>query len=413
MLERAILGHILLINPKDVLRIKTEYFTGYNVVIAEKMKELDSAGKQIDTLHLVDAGIDILELTKCTDAASTNILNDSHFNKLIELYETRTVREYLSTHLTNKSLNAVQVGQEILDLAESNETYNDHIDHVIDSFMTDMLKPKEKEHDYYRYDDGLSFLNYVLGTLRKGELNLVGARSGVGKTLFVMQNLSKWSKSLNTLFVSREMRSESLWKRILVRETGIDNECFREKRFTQEQIDSIKRVNSMFKGRKLFLNAQIATVSEIRRKLYETKAQVLIVDYLQIMESEGNHNSREREVAWLSRQLKRIALEFDIPVVVLTQLNDNAGEYRPSGERDVRESKAPFQDSDNVIYLHKPCENEVRKWIDKGVISEETLDKFDLMEVNVVKQRDGMVKNTLCRHIKHELRFVEIKPMRG
>lgn len=412
MLEQAILGHILLINPKDIVRVKAEYFTNYNFVIAKKMKELDAEGNNIDQLHLIDQGIDVVELTKCTDVASSMLINDSHFNKLIELYETRTVREYFSNNLTNKSLNAVQVGQQILDLAESNETYNDHIDHVIDSFMADLVKPKEKEHDYYRYDNGLNFLNQVLGTLRKGELNLVGARSGVGKTLFVMQNLSKWSEHLTTLFISREMRSESLWKRILVRETGIDNECFREKRFTQDQVNAIKTVNKMFKGRRLFLNAQISTVSEIRRKLYETKAQLLVVDYLQIMESEGQHNSREREVAWISRQLKRIALEFDIPVVVLSQLNDNAGEFRPTGERDIRESKAPYQDSDNVIFLHKPGANDIKQWIDRGIIDDETLEKFDLMEVNVVKQRDGMIKSTLCRHIKHELRFVEIQPIR-
>jgi replicative DNA helicase len=279
--------------------------------------------------------------------------------------------------------------------------------------MTDILKPKSKEFDYYKYDSSLNFLNIVMGSLRKSELNLVGARSGVGKTLFVMQNLSHWSESLKTLFISREMRSESLWKRILVRETGIDNTVFRDKTFTPEQLESIYRVNSMFKGRKLYLNSKISTISEIRRKLYEMNAQLLVVDYLQIMDSEGNHGSREREVAWLSRQLKKIATEFDIPVVVLTQLNDNSSENRPTGERDVRESKAPYQDSDNVIYLHKPTAAEVKQWIDKGVIDDETLEKFDLMEVNVVKQRDGEVKNTLCRHIKSQLRFTEIKPLRS
>jgi len=413
MVEKVILGHIMQCNHKDILRVKPQYFTGDLAVLCQVMKVLDGDRKPIDMVNLLDSGISHELMTTCTDAYLENpIVNDSHFTKLKADFESREVKRYIAEVITNKDLNAVQVAQDILDMAESSEIDKDHIDHVIDSFMADMHKPLEKEYDYYKFDSDLGFLNRIMGTLRKGELNLVGARSGVGKTLFVMQNLSKWSEELTTLFISREMRSESLWKRILVRETGIDNTCFREKRFTDEQWKAIRRVNSMFKGRDLYLNARISTISEIRRKLYETKAQLLVVDYLQIMESEGKHNSREREVAWLSRHFKKIALEFDIPVVVLTQLNDSSGDNRPTGERDVRESKAPYQDSDNAVYLHKPNEDNIREWVKRGVISEETLEKFELMEVNVTKQRDGIVGNNLCRHIKDELRFKEIQPWR-
>jgi replicative DNA helicase len=413
VVESLVLGHIILINNNDIVRVSERHFTGEYLYVYKQMKKLHDLGKPIDALHLMDNGVSAKIIQECTDVSSLTICNEHHFSKIKEESETRLVKEYVSNLITKKDINAVKAASDILDLTEKNETQDDHIDQVIDSFMLEIKKPRAETDYNYKFDGGLTFLNTIIGSARKGELLLVGARSGVGKTLFVMQNLSAWSKGLKTLFVSREMRGESLWKRILVRETGIPNESFRDKQLEPDHWESINRINSMFKGRELYLNSKISTISEIKRRLYETKAEMLIVDYLQIMDVEESMHSREREVAHLSRQLKKIANDFNIPVIVLSQLNDNAGEHRPSGERDIRESKAPFQDADNVIFLHKPTLEETKKWVERGYIDESKLDSWDLIEINIVKQRDGIVGMNLCRHIKKQLRFVEIKRIKG
>ena len=410
--EKAIIGHFMVSGGRDLVKVSHHYFTGLNIEICKAMKKLDAEGVIPDALHLMDMGFSMQYLNECTDSAATLVINNTHLDLLRRNYESRVVKQLLTEALMSKDINPVQLAQSILDKVESNIVESDHISDIIDRFELDMNTPLESSHKYYEYDNSMSFLNFVLGSLRKGELNLVGARSGVGKTLFVMQNLSSWAKNLNTLFVTREMRSESLWKRVLVRETGIDNIKFRNKSFTEEERKAIIDTNKAFKSKQLYLNAGISTISQIKRRLYETKAQLLIVDYLQLLEAEGQFSSREREVAWLSRQLKQIALSFDIPVVVLTQLNDEAKDNRPTGERDIRESKAAYQDSDNVIFLHKPTKAEVTKWVEKGMVEEDNIDTWDLIEVNIVKQRDGIVQNNLCRHIKPQLRFVEIKPMK-
>lgn len=407
--EKTIIGHFMVSGGRDLVKVKPLYFTGINVDICNAMKQLDAEGTEPDIIHLLDRGFNAKYLNECMDAGTMTIVNDTHLDLLRKKYETRVVKELISEALTDQDLNPVHLAQTILERVETGITEKDHIADVIERFEFDMNTPLEESNKFYAYDKSLDFLNDILGSLRKGELNLVGARSGVGKTLFVMQNLSAWAKELNTLFVTREMRAESLWKRVLVRETGVDNTKFRNKAFTEEERASIIRINKAFKNKQLYLNANISTISQIKRRLYETKAQLLIVDYLQLLEAEGQFSSREREVAWLSRQLKRIALDFDIPVVVLTQLNDEAKDNRPTGERDIRESKAAYQDSDNVIFLHKPTKTELSNWVSKGTIDENSVDSYDLIEVNVVKQRDGIVQNNLCRHIKPQLRFVELK----
>lgn len=402
----------MLFNGKDLAKVSPSYFTGLNVDICKAMKKLDAEGVSVDLIHLMDLGFSPTHLTDCMDSASNTVVNDSHLDLIRKRYETRVVKELLVKALEDKDMNPVHLAQSILDKVETSVSESDHISDVIYRFELDMNTPLDESQKFYEFDQSLNFINDVLGALRKGELTLVGARSGVGKTLFVMQNLSTWARELNTLFVTREMRAESLWKRVLVRETGIDNNKFRSKTFTPEERAAIIRTNQAFKNKQLYLNAGISTISQIKRRLYETKAQLLIVDYLQLLEAEGSFNSREREVAWLSRQLKQMALKFDIPIVVLTQLNDEARDNRPTGERDIRESKAAYQDSDNVIFLHRPTANEVNKWVEKGVIEADSVDSWNLIEINIVKQRDGIEQNTLCRHIKNELRFVEIKPIK-
>ena len=120
----------------------------------------------------------------------------------------------------------------------------------------------------------------------------------------------------------------------------------------------------------------------------------MIVDYIHLMTPESNMQSREREVATLSRELKNITLDFNIPVIQLSQLNDEMKDLRPWGERPMRDSKAIFHDSNNVIYIHEPVMgdfDEAVKAIDKDKKSVIAAKKkgIKLVDLIIAKCRDG------------------------
>ena len=104
----------------------------------------------------------------------------------------------------------------------------------------------------------------------------------------------------------------------------------------------------------IYINDRISTIPQLKRRIRQVKPDLVIVDYLQLLTVEQNLQNREREVATLSRELKNITLDFHIPVIQLSQLNDEMKDLRPWGERPMRDSKAIFHDSNNVVYIHEP-----------------------------------------------------------
>ena len=163
----------------------------------------------------------------------------------------------------------------------------------------------------------------------------------------------------------------------------------------------------------LYINTEISTVTEIKKRTRQLKPDVVIIDYLQLLTPEQSEGSREREVATISREIKNMTQDFKIPIIQLSQLNDEFGDFRPKGERAMRESKAIYQNSNNVIYIHKPNEKEVKRHLDKNKISMEQFGLIneqgnDLVEIILDKQRDGMTGMFLQQYIKKKLTFAQL-----
>ena len=115
----------------------------------------------------------------------------------------------------------------------------------------------------------------------------------------------------------------------------------------------------------IYINDRISTISQLKKRIRQVKPDLVIVDYVQLLSSEQNLQTREREVASLSRELKNITLDYEIPVIQLSQLNDEMKDLRPWGERPMRDSKAIFHDSNNVVYIHEPVLNDFDKAVEK------------------------------------------------
>ena len=250
----------------------------------------------------------------------------------------------------------------------------------------------------------------------KGELTTIAARSGVGKTALALQiMLNAVSQNKRVLFISREMSNVQVFMRNITKKTGISSNKMKYKNLEENDWKPIiDYINEVTNKNLIYINDKISTVGGIKKRIREIKPDLVIVDYVQLLTIEEKLNNREREVATLSRELKNITLDFEIPVIQLSQLNDEMKDLRPFGERPMRDSKAIFHDSNNVVYIHQPLGNDFEKAIDKT-----KLDKFRVMQMKnegiklldliIAKCRDG---ETTYRHYWYNgprLHFQEIK----
>ena len=230
-----------------------------------------------------------------------------------------------------------------------------------------------------------------------GDLIYIGARPSVGKTAFalnVARNAAKYlhgRKSGSVAIWSLEMKSTRLMLRILAAEA-------------QEYLTSMQRgqlTDSQFKklfeksGKELanlpvfFDDTSGLTIQKLKSKARKLKRKenlgLIIIDYLQLMTPEGRSGSREQEVSTISRALKELGMELQIPVIALSQLSREVEKSnREPMLSDLRESGSIEQDADMVMFLWSPTESEIQ----------EDASMLQRRHIKIAKQRDGMLLKT-------------------
>lgn len=241
---------------------------------------------------------------------------------------------------------------------------------------------------------GIHDLDYYTGGLFDGEMTVIAARPSVGKTalgLYIATKLAKEGRKVH--FVSREMSGNAIGMRILSMASGIDTGRIKAGKINDAQWEKLGRAIGAYSTSNLIVDTDSKTPSDIKAVAKELQAKdgldLVIIDYLQILTPDGKHNTREQEVASISRSLKNLSLDLNKPVIVLAQLNRNAENKRPT-LADLRESGAIEADADNVWFLHYPTENQ---------LSDEQKYKFitckrnncRYMEIHIGKHRNGPV----------------------
>lgn len=218
----------------------------------------------------------------------------------------------------------------------------------------------------------LPTLDKHIGGLCKGELIVLAARPGVGKTSFAMQTLlTLASEGTRVLFASLEMRDQELATRVLCSLTGANNANIRAGTLEPDMLDTMDRsIEQWLKDIPLdIFDPPQATCREIRAaaKLAGGKEsiQLLCVDYLNRVTPSDPRRQRVEQVAQISGDLKSIAKELQIPVLALCQLNRAADGERPKLAH-LKESSAIEQDADAVIAIHPTKEDEVELLILKN-----------------------------------------------
>ena len=267
------------------------------------------------------------------------------------------------------------------DLVED-DTFRDIFAELFDNYNSDKKVDK--------FLTGIPAIDKVTNGFARGELVTIGAKSGVGKStlsLRIALNIFK-REDVKILMISREMSKEQIGERIIATHSGIDKATFENKSFTERDWEKMIQVMEYYSSENFVIDTRCKTVEDIKRRVMRFKPDILIVDYLQLLTPLDSKVSRERQIADMSRELKNLTLDYNMVVMQLSQLAEKGiGNYRPSGESHIRESRAPYHDSNIVIYIHEPSEDQELEQLKKSTSIEERR-KMPLDEFKTYKEID-------------------------
>ncbi|MFO7635174.1 MAG: replicative DNA helicase [Caldilinea sp.] len=248
---------------------------------------------------------------------------------------------------------------------------------------------------------GFTFLDRLLGGLQKSDLIILAARPAMGKTslaLNVAQNAAKRYGARVGIF-SLEMSNEQLVQRLLSMETGIDSHRLRLGQVHDEEWPILLEAANLLANTAIFIDdTPAATVNEIRtkcRRLYaEHGLDLVLIDYMQLMSgtSVGRESNRQQEISFISRSLKGLARELNVPVIALSQLSravESRSDKRPMLS-DLRESGSIEQDADVVLFIYR-----------EDYYIEDT-DRQNIADLIVAKHRHGST-GTVSLYFRKEL----------
>lgn len=284
-------------------------------------------------------------------------------------------------------------------IKELNEITNesDKEEKLIDQISTAVMRIEDNwrnRNDYSLYTGILDLDNKLCG-LHNQELTIIGARPGVGKTTLALQIAQKIANNdRNVLFISLEMSEIQLIQKMIAREGNINSYKMRMGTLDDKDFETITKVATNLSQMKFNINTKIRNIQQIELKCRKLKNQgkldLVIIDYIQLLKSNEKFNIREQEVADISRRLKLLSLELDIPIIALCQLNRNASTGEPS-LADLRESGSLEQDADNIWFLYQGNQQDT-----------------NLITINVAKQRAGETGSVKVKFNKNISQFINI-----
>lgn len=427
--EQVVLGALLI--DRDALTVVMDYLSPESFylpahqVIYESMITLFEQTLPVD-LHTVyealkkSGEMDQLEsphyLVDLTNKVASSANIEYHARIIVQKHIQRELIR-VSTEVINKSFDETKDVFELLDEAETglfNITQNNlnrsyaAIKELVIQARKQMEKLAEEGADNLGVPSGFTAVDRVTSGWQKSDLIIVAARPGMGKTSFTLalaKNAAMDHKQGVAVF-SLEMSSLQLTNKLLSMDASIPSNKIRDaKDLTDTDWTKLNRSIERLSDSDIFIDdtPQI-NIFELRAKCRRLKMQhdiqLIIIDYLQLMSGgmDNKSGNREQEISKISRALKAMAKELDVPVIALSQLSRQV-ESRPDKRpqlSDLRESGAIEQDADMVIFLYRA------DYYEQAEPGEE-----EKTEVHIAKHRNGATANVPVRFIGPYTRFEE------
>ncbi len=253
---------------------------------------------------------------------------------------------------------------------------------------------------------GFSKLDKLLGGFQKSDLIILAARPGVGKTSLALNFAVNAAKRYGqrVAFFSLEMSSEQLVQRLLAAETGINQQRLRLGEINDDEWPILMEAAGVLSETLLFIDDTPAVSAlELRTKARRLQAEhgldMVIVDYLQLMRSDTRSENRVQEISYISRSLKSLARELEVPLIALSQLSravEARGDHKPILS-DLRDSGSIEQDADIVMFIYR--EDMVK----------ENSERKNIADVIVAKHRNGPTDTVPLYFDKALTRFADLE----
>ena len=429
--EKSVLGAVLLnneaFNHAAELIDSGDFFRTAHARIFNKMVALSERGDAIDLVTLKEELQKAGELEDIGGPAYITALVDGVPRSANVEYYARIVKEKSTLrsliHSANKILvEAYEAEQEpdvlldeaerqIFSIAEGRVRQGFvPLKDLVQSSFEKIEKLQQQKGAITGVPSGFVDLDEMTTGFQPGDLVIVAARPSMGKTSLVL-NMAQHVTThtgMTVGFFSLEMSKEQLFMRMLTSEARIDAHRFRTGFLNEKDYGSLSHAMGVLAAAPLYIDDTASIgVLEMRAKSRRLKAEhgldMLIVDYLQLMQGRGRFESRQAEVSAISRSLKGLAKELGVPIIALSQLSrapEGRGDHKPQLS-DLRESGAIEQDADLVMFIYRAevYDKENTKPEDQGVA-----------EIIIGKQRNGPIGSVRLTFLNQFTRFENLAP---
>lgn len=435
-LEEAVLGAIML--EKDALTDTigvlqpAMFYKDSHQRIFTAIQKLFEENKPIDILTVTNqlkstAELGLAEgaayIAKLTNRVSSSANTEFHARIIIEKYLQRKLIEISSRVIkdsyedTTDVLELLQDAQsKLFDLTEANfKRGTRDMTTVLKEALEDIEGARNQKDGYSGVPSGFIELDRATGGWQKSDLIILAARPGMGKTAFALNMIRNMAVDYAkpVAFFSLEMSAVQLVTRLISSETMIPADALRKGQVKDDQWHSLTDQITALSKAKIFIDDTAGlNIFELRAKCRKLKAQYDIqfvaVDYLQLMSAGSDRDknkstNREQEISMISRGLKAIAKELEIPILALSQLSraveQRGGEKKPILS-DLRESGAIEQDADLVLFIYRPD-----YYKNSAGEAGDSRENDGMAELRIAKHRNGPTKDIPLRFISKYAKF--------
>ncbi len=409
--EQSLLG-CLLIDPKIQVEISAylkedDFYAETHKYIFSAMTEIIKANQPVDLVTLTDllekkgeleqaGGIEYIATLTDVMPSSANysryldiVTRDSLLRNLIK-GSSEIITECRQS--TDKSKSLAFAEKKIFDISNTADTSSmEKIGNVIPVVMNKFDELSKDKSSYRGIKTNFKGLDNLLNGLHNSDLMILAARPGVGKTSLAMNVVESLAlQGYSCAVFSLEMSKEQLVQRMLCSVAGVSMSNALRGQMNRTEWLKIAKAREMLSNTKIFIDdSSLITPQEVLSKCRRLKRKngldFVMIDYIQLMTAENKKSdNRQQEISEISRYLKILAKEINVPVLALSQLS-RAVESRKGRPQlsDLRESGAIEQDADIVIFIHRPDKSATEKELAEGTVQP------NVAEIIVEKHRNG------------------------
>ena len=403
--EKTVIGCLLMDN-KELYQI-------YDLLKPDMFQDpvLKEIYREILKLYDIGQPANLVTVTQAVESESytreyiTQVLRDCallpYTSTELKSYAESVVRDYKAdvfrNILTRTQVTAAGVEYQIADtiqeleaLKRSEKNKSKKLTAIVSEYQ-DQYFQEQKEEKLYT---GFSKLDEITGGLEGGDVIVIGARPGVGKSAFTSQIILEMAKAGKRIgFYNLEMSEKQVYERLLSNQSGIRlNRIRRAIQFLGDEKERFESANQMLGKMDILISSGTKSVSEIRNECRHQELDCIIIDYLQLVRADTRYQSRASEVGAISKAIKALAMELNVPIIALSQLN-RTSEMRETKEPtmgELREAGDIEQDASIIILLwNLDNEDKTRKGL------------------KVDKNRQGELGKIVYRFDGNEMRFQE------